>query len=151
MLVAGVLDHVGDRNDGERRTHAEPRRSQSGGESAPPGEPLDRIPDTRAVHGPGTNTADDPGEIKHPKRAREGHEQPGEEDEDPTAHDHPPRAELIDQPPLRGYQPRLEQHEESEGDLDSRLAPSELLANRPDEERPAVLVVGDHDHAYEAD
>ena len=53
--------------------------------------------------------------------------------------------------PSIGDQPGFEQHEQREGDLDRRAVPSECLLDVGNEKRPAVLQVGDHHHADNAD
>src|SRR5437588_8530442 len=49
------------------------------------------------------------------------------------------------------HQPGLGEHEDRERDLDRRASPMVFLIDRPDEQRPAVLQVGDHHHADDAE
>ena len=58
--------------------------------------------------------------------------------------------EAVDEPALERHQPCLGQHEDGEGHLDRSAAPAILLVDRIDEQRPAVLQVGDHHHADDA-
>jgi hypothetical protein len=139
------------RDDGRRRPHAEARRSQSGREATPPREPLHGIADAGAVNGSRADAADDAREIEHTERVRVGIEDPGEAGERAAAYDHQAWTDLIDDVPLDGHQPGLKQNEEEERGLDGRLGPTVLGADRPDEQRPAVLQVGDHHHADDAD
>ena len=48
-------------------------------------------------------------------------------------------------------EPRLERDEDAKRDLDARNVPAVLLRHRRDEQRPAVLQVGDQHHADDAD
>src|SRR5262249_19665175 len=91
------------------------------------------------------------GEIEHTEGARSGIERPGDAAQYAASDDHPARTEPVDQVPFGGHQPRLEQYEYGEGGLDGRLAPSKLVADRADEQRPAILKVGDHHHADDPD
>src|SRR5207248_149770 len=91
------------------------------------------------------------GEIEHSQGIGEGIDRPCEAAQQAADHDHPLRSEAIDQVPFRGYQPRLEQNEYGEGDLDRGLGPTVFGADGADEQRPAVLQVGDHHHTDEAD
>jgi len=151
VLVPRALDHVGDGNDGGRGTRAEACRGQARRQSAPTGEPLHRVADARAVHGAGADTAEHRGEIEHPQGIGEGIDRPGEAAERAANDDHPSRPEAIDQVALSGHQPGLEQNEYGERDLDGSLGPMVLGPDGPDEQGPAVLQVGDHDHADQAD
>src|SRR5262249_23755763 len=60
-------------------------------------------------------------------------------------------APLIDEPAFDGNEPRLEQNEEGECDLDLRSLPMKCLLNIRNEEGPTILEVGDHHHADHAD
>ena len=55
--------------------------------------------------------------------------------------------EAVDEPSFDRNEPSLAQHEDAEGDLDSGATPMKFVVKRRDEERPAVLEIGDHDHA----
>ena len=61
------------------------------------------------------------------------------------------RSELVDQIAFERHQPSLGEDEDREGDLDRRAAPVIFLIDRIDEKRPAVLQVGDHHHADDAE
>ena len=57
----------------------------------------------------------------------------------------------IDEPGFHRHQPCLGGDEDREGELDRRAAPVELGVDGIDEERPAILQVGDHRHAENAE
>ena len=61
------------------------------------------------------------------------------------------RAVSVDEPALDRHEPRLEQDEQRERDLDGGPIPAELLLDVGDEERPSVLKIRDHHHAADAD
>src|SRR5262249_41897822 len=102
-LVTARLDHVRDRDHGERRTRAEACRGQSGGEAAAVWKPFQRV----TVGGPGnragTDAADDGAEIEHRQRICDGIECPGEADEHAAGAYHDPRAEPIDEVALEWH------------------------------------------------
>src|SRR5246127_4753540 len=59
--------------------------------------------------------------------------------------------EGVDQPALHWHQPGLGENENREGDLNSGATPMVLLVDRDDKQSPAILEVGDHHHADDAD
>src|SRR6185312_15164405 len=101
----------------------------------------------RAAGEAGDRAAD----IELPELRCLGIDEPGEESADAAGQHHPARTDAVDNPALEGHQPGFEQDEDREGDLNLRLAPSELVLDRQDEERPAVLQVGDRRHAGDAE
>ena len=150
-LVAAGGDHVLDRDDGERRSRAEARRGQSGGEAAPVGEPFQRVADAGAVDRAGPDAADRGGDIEEGQRIGDRVHRPGDADQHAADQHDDLGAEAIDEPALDRHQPGLRQHEDAERHLDRGPAPVVLLVDRVDEQRPAVLQVGDHHHADDAD
>ena len=69
-FVAARADHVGDRDHGQRRAGAEAGGRQAGGESAPVGEPFQRVADRTAIDDAGADAADRGGDVEHGKRTR---------------------------------------------------------------------------------
>ena len=59
--------------------------------------------------------------------------------------------EPIDEVAFDRHQPGFREHEDRERDLDRRAAPAIFVVDRIDEQGPAVLQVGDHRHADDAD
>ena len=150
-LIAARCDHVGDRNDGECRACAETCRRQACSEAAPVGKPLERVADRAAVNHARANTADRRAEIKQRKRVRDRVNHPRDRNQHARAADHRARAELVDQIAFDRHQPGFCEHEDREGDLNRRAPPVVFLIDRTDEQRPAVLQVGDHHHAYDTE
>jgi hypothetical protein len=149
-LVAVSEDHMADRNDGRRRAGAETGGDQAGGEPAAIGKPFERMTDAGAVDGPRARAGKGCGGIEHGERAGDGIECPRAGDENAAKGDHDARAETIDEPALDRHQPSLGGDEDAEGDLDGRGTPVIFLIDRIDEQRPAILQVGDHHHADDA-
>ena len=60
------------------------------------------------------------------------------------------RAVFVDEPGFDRNQPGFRHHEQREGQLDRGAAPVKFRVDRIDEQRPAILQVGDHRHADDA-
>ena len=84
-FVAAGLDHVRDRNDGQRRAGAESHRGQPGRQSAAIRKPLERVADAGAVHGAGADAADCRGEVEQRQRVGDRVDHPGDADQDASA------------------------------------------------------------------
>ena len=63
-LIAARLNHIGDRNDGERRASAETGSGEPRRETTTVGEPFQRIADRAAVDHAGPDAANRSGEIQ---------------------------------------------------------------------------------------
>ena len=150
-LEAGVLDHRLDRRDRQRGAGAETGRGDAGGEAALVGKPFQRVADAGAVDAAGADARDDHAEIEAVERGRLGVDRPSDGAEDAADENDEARAVFIDEPAFDRHQPGFEQHEQREGPLDRGAIPAEFLLDVGDEERPAVLVVGDHHHRADAD
>ena len=150
-FVAARLDHIGDRDNGERRSGAKSRGGESGGEAAAIRKPFKRVADRAAVDDTSADTADRRTEIEQEQRVGDRIDHPGDRHQKARAADHDARAELVDEIALDRHQPRLRQHEDCECDLNRRPPPVVFVFDRTDEQRPAVLQVGDHHHADDAE
>ena len=150
-LEAGVLDHGLDRRDRQRRARAESGRGDAGGEAALVGKPFQRVADAGAVDATGADARDDHAEIVAVERGGLGVDRPADGAEDAADQNDDARAVFVDEPAFDRHQPGFEQHEQREGPLDRGAIPSEFFLDVGDEERPAILVVGDHHHGGDAD
>jgi hypothetical protein len=150
-LIAAGLDHVGDRDDGERGARAESCRGQSCREAAPVRKPLQRVANRAAIDHARANPADGGAEVEQRKRVGDRIDDPGDRDQGAADADHDPRAVFVDEIALDRYQPGLGEDEDREGDLDGRASPMVFLIDRIDEQRPSVLQVGNHHHADDAE
>ena len=121
---------------------ASPRRS---------GNHFSALPTEAAVDDAGADAADRRADIEQEQRVGDRVDHPGDRDQHAAAADHDLRAELVDQVTLDRHQPGFGQHEDGEGHLDRGAAPVVFLIDRIDEQRPAVLQVGDHHHADDAE
>ena len=151
VLETALLDHVGDRDDGQRRTGTEPGGRQAGREPAPVGKPLQGVADAGAVDRARTDAADGRGRVEVPEGIRVGVHHPADPAQEAAEHRDDPRAVAIHEPALNGNEPGLGEDEDREGPLDRGALPAELLLDRIDEQRPAILQVGDHRHAEHAE
>ncbi len=151
VLVAQALDHAGDRNDGHRGAGAESGRRQACGEPAPVREPLERVADASAVDATGSEPGDGGGEVQQRQGIRIGVEDPPCAGQHGAGGDDGTGAEPVDQPALDRHQPRLDDDEDRERQLDRRQSPVILRLDRIDEQRPTVLQVGDEAHADDAE
>ena len=150
VLVAGRGDHVRDRRDRQRRSGAKPGGGEASGEAATVGEPFQRVADAGAVDRAGADAADRRGEIEQGERVRHGIQRPGGAAEYAADHHHGLGAIAVDEPALDRDQPGFHDDEDAEGYLNRRPAPAVLGVDRRDEQRPAVLQIGDHRHADDA-
>jgi hypothetical protein len=150
-LEAGILDHRLDRRHRERGARAKSRRGNAGGEAALVGKPFQRVADAGAVDAAGADAGDDHPEIEAVERGRFGVDRPADATEHATDQHHQARAVFVDEPAFDRHQPGFEQHEQGEGPLDRGTVPTEFLLDVGDEERPAILVVGDHHHGPDTD
>jgi hypothetical protein len=114
-------------------------------------KPLQRIADAGAVHRAGADAADRGGNIEHGQRIRDRVQRPGNADQNAANQHDNLGPEAIDEPAFDRHQPCLGKHKDAERHLDRGAAPMILLIDRRDEQRPAVLQVGDHHHADDAD
>ncbi len=146
-----VLDHVLDGDHGQRRTRPEACRGNACRQSAPPGEPLQRVADAGPVDRACADAGDDLGNVVLGERAGIGIHDPADRTQDTAEENHDARTEFVDEPALDRHQPGLEQYEKRERDLDRGPVPTEFLLDVRHEKRPAVLQVGDHHHAGDAD
>ena len=150
-LVATAGDHVGDRHHRERRARAEAGGGQPGRKAALVGEPFQRVADGGAVDEPRPDPAERGRDVEQRQRAGEAVQHPGGADQHAAGADGEARPDAVDHVAGQRQQPGLAQDEDGEGDLDRRLAPVMRLIERRDEQRPAVLQVGDHHHADNAE
>ncbi len=150
-LVARGFDHRRDGDDGQRRAGAEAGGGQSSGQSAAIGKPFQRRTDAGAVDGACADAADGGGDIKEEQRGRDRIEPPGDAAQDAADQDDDARSEFVDEPAFDRHQPGFHDHEDRERDLDLRPPPAMLLADRIDEQGPAILEIGHHRHADDAD
>ena len=134
-----------------RRARAKTRRGQAGGQAALVGEPFQRIADAGAVDRAGADAADRGGDVEHGERTHIGVQHPRDADQHAADHHDDLGAVAVDEPAFDRHQPGLGEHEDGEGDLDGGAVPAVLLPDRPDEQRPSVLQVGDHHHTDNAD
>ena len=88
--------------------------------------------------------------IEKEERIRERVDHPCNGDQNAADADHHARPKLVDQIAFERNQPGLGQNEDREGDLDRGFAPMIFLIDGIDEQRPAVLQVGNHHHADDA-
>jgi hypothetical protein len=95
--------------------------------------------------------APNPAEIQQEERVGDRVDDPPNRDQHATEADHDARAELVDEVAFDRDQPGLGQDKNRECHLNGRSAPVELRLNRPDEQGPAVLQIGDHHHADDAE
>src|SRR5262249_40845541 len=144
-------NHLLDGNDRERRANAETCGGQSCREPTAVGEPFECIADASSVNGASPKTPYDLSDVQHRKRACEGVDNPSEPGETPTHKHNNLRSETIDEVALGGHQPGCKQSEKRERHLDRRQVPTEFLAHGNCEKCPAILEVGDHHHADDAD
>ncbi|MFK4487820.1 hypothetical protein ABIA45_002898 [Bradyrhizobium sp. USDA 336] len=120
---------------------ARPRRS---------GNQFQRVADAGAVHGTRAHAADDRRRIEHGEAVGGGVEDPGQCDHHAAEHDDDARAVFVDEPGLDRHQPGLGDDEIGEGELDRGAPPVVGGIDRIDEQRPAILQIGDHRHADDA-
>ena len=80
-FIAARLDHVGDRDYGQRRAGAEAGRSQPGRKAPPIRKPLQRVADRSAVNHSGADAADRGADIEQEQGVGHGVDHPG----DPTS------------------------------------------------------------------
>jgi len=144
-------DHLLNGNNSERRANAEACGGQSSGEAPAVGKPLECVANAGAVDSARAETPDDLSDVQHRERVCEGIEDPSEPGEEATREHHDPRPEAIDEVALGGHQPRFKQHEQRERHLDRRQAPTEFFADGNCEKCPAILEIGNHHHADDAD
>jgi hypothetical protein len=102
-------------------------------------------------HFSGADTRHDHAEIVAVERGGFGVDRPAYGAEDAADQHDDARAVFVDEPALDRDQPGLEQYEQREGPLDRSAIPAEFLLDVGDEERPAILVIGDHNHRADAD
>ena len=150
-LVARLIDHVDDRQRGECGSRTETGRRDASGETPSIGKPLQSIADAGAVHRTRADATDDCGRIEHGEAIRIGVHHPGNRHHDAAEEHHDSGAVTVDEPGFDGHEPRLGEDEDGEGDLNGRTPPVVLFVDRVDEQRPAVLEVGDHHHADDAE
>ncbi|MNL10547.1 hypothetical protein D3C87_1313490 [compost metagenome] len=150
-LVAAGLDHVGDGHHGQRGARAEAGRRNPRRQPAPVGKPLERIAHAGAIYRASPYAADGRSEVQHRQRRRHRVQRPRNRAEQAAAHHHRARAVLVDQIALDRHQPGLGDHENGERHLDGRAAPVVFVIDRIDEQGPAVLHVGNHRHADDAE
>ena len=107
------------------------------------------------AHAAGTDAQHDGADIKHFQRARPGIDEPAERDENAARGDHQfrttVRTERIDDPSFKRGEPGFQRDEDAERDLDAADVPGMGFRHRADEVSPAVLEIGDHPHADDAD
>jgi len=120
-------------------------------EPAPVGEPLQGVADAGAVDAACTDAADGCSDVQHGERLGDRVQHPGDGDQHAADQHHDLRPEAVDDPAFDRHQPGFHDDEDGERDLDRRAAPMEFRVDRPDEQRPPVLQVGDHHHADDAD
>ncbi len=142
---------AGDRADGDGRAGSESRSGDARCQTAAAGEPLQGVSNTGAVHTPGADAADCGCGIQHGKRAGDRVDRPGDGHQEGATHHHPARAEPVDEITLDGNQPGLNEYKQCEGHLDRGPTPVIFLINRIDEQRPAILEIGNAGHADDAD
>ena len=149
-LIAAGRDHAGDRHHGDGGARAEAGRGRARGEAAAVRKPFQRVADAGAVDRAGADAGDDGGGVQHRQRVRVGIQNPGHRDHHAAEHDDDARAVFIDEPGFDRDQPGLGHDEDREGELDRGAAPVIFRIDRIDEQRPAILQVGDHRHADDA-
>ena len=150
-LVTRSRDDLLDRHDGQRRAGAKAGRGQPGAQTAPVGEPFQRVADAGAVDRAGADPADRRGDVEEGQRIGHRVHDPGDPDQNPADQHDDLRAEAVDKPALDRHQPGLGQDEDAERHLDRGAAPLIFGIDRQDEQRPAILQVGDHHHAGDAE
>src|SRR3984893_1045885 len=116
----------------------------------PTGEPLERVADGAAVDDARTDTADCSPNVQKEDRIRDRVDRPCNGNQNAADADHHTRTVLIDQVTLERNEPSLCKNEDGEGDLDRGFAPMIFLIDGIDEQRPAVLQIGNHHHADDA-
>ena len=147
--IAVSRDHIADRDHGERGAGAEARRRQADGKAAAVGEPFHRIADAGRVDRARRRCRIAP-------RRNKAWQGVGERIDDPAGADQDAaeatislarvRAERVDDPALDRRQPGLKRDEDAERHLDAAID-QPCACDRMDEQRPAVLQVGDQHHA----
>ena len=150
-FVPARLNHVGNRHDRQGRAGAEARRRQSRGEATPVGKPFQRVADRSAVNHARADAANRGAEVQQEQRVSHRVDDPCDAHEHAAAGDHDPRTKPVDQVAFDRDEPGLRQHEDREGELNRGAAPVVFLIDRPDEQRPPVLQIRDHDHADDAE
>ncbi|MNM98068.1 hypothetical protein D3C81_1105890 [compost metagenome] len=150
-FIARRLDHVGDGHDGQRGARAEPGRCDPCRQSPAIGEPLQRVAHASAIHRARAQAADCRRDVQHGQRRRHRVKGPGNGAQQAATHHYRARAVLVDEVALDRYQPGLRHDEDGECHLDRGAAPVVFIVDRVDEQRPAVLHVGDHRHADHAE
>ena len=150
-LVAARIDHRGKRNHGEGGAGAESHRSKSRRQPAPIGKQFQCLTDAGPVYGTGADSTQGRRQVEQEKRVCNRVQSPRQADQKSGNHDHPLRAEAVHEIALHRHQPGFGEHENSKCHLDRWLAPVEFVVDRIDEQRPAVLKIGDHRHADDAD
>ncbi len=147
-------NHVLDRNHGDGRAGAKARRRQADGETATVGEPFHGVADAGGIDGAGANAGYHGAEVKRPERSSLGVEQPADRDKNAAGRDHQfraARAERVDDPSFERGEPGFQRDEDAECDLDFGNIPGIRFGHRADEVGPAILKIGDHRHADDAD
>ena len=115
------------------------------------GEPLQRAADRRAVHHSSAEAGDRVRQIQHRQRLGAAAANPAEASAQAADRDEKLRPELIDEPSFERDEPRLQQHEDRERDLDRRLLHPQMLLQRRHEQGPTVLEVRYRNHAEDAE
>ena len=149
-LIAVGEDDVADGNDGRGSAGAEASGGEARGESAAIRKPLERVADAGAVNRAGADARDGRRDVEHRQCACDRIDRPGDGHKYAAESDDEPRTEAIDEPAFDRHQPGFGGDEDAEGNLNCGGAPMVFLIDRIDEERPAILQVGDHHHADDA-
>src|SRR5476649_1186204 len=152
--VAQPIDHHADRDDRERGASAEAARRQADREAAPVGKPLHRVAHTGRIDRTGASARNRRADVERGERHRVGIEHPSERDQNGPDGNHERWAaawtKIVDGPTSERGQPGFRRDENREGELDVTQTPAARVVHRVDEQRPAVLKVGDQDHADDA-
>ena len=153
--IAMSGDDCADRDNGQRGARAKARCGQPDGEPAAVGEPLYRIANAGCIDGAGADAGQHRPQIEHRQGAGARIDDPSDPDHDPAKGHHQPRpvfrADAVDDPALDRRQPGFERDKDAEGDLDVGDSPAMRHVHRMNEQGPAILQVGDHHHADDAD
>jgi hypothetical protein len=150
-LVAMGEDPSGDRHDGDRRTGAKARRGQAARQATAAGKPFGRLTDGGCVDDAGAEAADRGTDIEQRQAVRERLARPAGADQHAAQGSGCAGAGPVDPRTRQRQRPGFHQHEDREGGLYRRLAPVKAGVDRRHEQSPAVLQVGDHHHANNAE
>ncbi len=123
--IAAVVDHGGNRHNGERRARPERSGGEACGQPAVIGQPLQCVADTRAVDDARPNPAHQPTWVQHDERTGPSVDPPRR-----------PHKEASDGD-FKRHEPRLRQDEQDECD-DRGFPPVKLAVDEVDERRPPV-------------